>query len=56
MKFIYWDNKVQYHDKQLAEIEALTVSEADKDFEKKTGLNPVKNNWISCQPVQEITE
>lgn len=48
--FTYWSNKTEWHCKKLAEITANNILDADKQFEQLTGLNPVKNTWISVTP------
>lgn len=53
-KIIYWSNKTKYHEQILGEIigsHKMLLTESDQKFELMTGLNPIKNPWISCQIV-----
>lgn len=47
--FIYWQNKKDWHELKLLEVEAEGILEADKKFEDMTGINPLKASWVSCQ-------
>lgn len=50
--YIYWDNSKGWHTAQILTVEAPDIELADKIFQEKTGLNPLKNNLcITTQPL-----
>lgn len=48
-KFIYWNNKDKFHDFVVLEVEAESISEADKVFQKEIGKHPASLSWVGCQ-------
>lgn len=57
MKFVYVDNRNrkfnetvrEFNERVLAEIEASSVTEADKILKEQKGLDPLKEWWIGLQ-------
>jgi len=47
-KYVYMDNSDPRERKELAEIEADTITEADKIFLEQTEMNP-RTPWIGVQ-------
>ncbi len=47
-KYIYWDNSKYWKGNKLAEIEAQTITDADKLFEQQMSLKLTKCSYIGC--------
>lgn len=46
--YTYYDNSKSWHGKLLLVVYADTITDADKIFEKITGLNTIKCPRIGC--------
>ena len=43
--YVYTDHKTK---KVVFQVKANNILDADKEFEKQTGINPVKTPHVSC--------
>ena len=52
--YTYWNNRLKYHGELLDQIQAKSITEADKIFEEKHQIDLIKSPWIGCSCCNQI--